>query len=602
MPDRPWYFLTMFHFNAKHNKQIGLILFSVVSILSSIANLNIATFQDSSLAEPFLLVIVSGLLVIQIVKVKIQSSINLSELVCFLFSVYIILKNLLINTFDVSSISYLLFFIILYYGLITFFIINNILAYSFILLLPTGIILLTYLAFAIYHCNFQKETLTNFFFPNKSIFSILLASQIAFVLPLYLNYKNKIGSLKVVNCFFSIIISTSVLLIAFTQGRAGWLGLVVALSYIAYQYLPMLRKRIVLYPVLVAFLLLSAVLFSYKSDSSNGRLLIYKISAGMLKDNWLFGIGHGQFKVQYNQYQAKYFASHNIDSKEALLADNIFYAFNDLLQAVIENGIIIFMFLMAMIFLLLMQIKNTKINSNNKHLFTASVASLICILTGSLFSYPLQIFPIAVQAILCLSIINSLSQTRTKKINLFKTSSYILKLALVILNIFLIISFYFYFNYKTKSNEAIKLKRGGFKQKAIEAYKDLRSSQFMDDDALYSYAQELHYSNQLQQAKEVIDKAKKYYTSNEVYKLSAAIEKELRNYSQAEKDYKAAIYMVPNRMLSRKNLLEFYLERKDTVNAIYWSNSIINMPVKFPSQITKNIQQNTIEILLELSR
>ena len=49
----------------------------------------------------------------------------------------------------------------------------------------------------------------------------------------------------------------------------------------------------------------------------------------MLKDNWLWGIGHGQFKAKYNEYQAAYFSSHSIDSKEAVLADNSIYAFND---------------------------------------------------------------------------------------------------------------------------------------------------------------------------------------------------------------------------------------------------------------------------------
>ena len=49
-------------------------------------------------------------------------------------------------------------------------------------------------------------------------------------------------------------------------------------------------------------------------------------------------------------------------------------------------------------------------------------------------------------------------------------------------------------------------------------------------------------------------------------------------------------------------LLNFYLERKDTANAIYWANSITNMPVKIPSKTTSSIQQNVKEILLKLNR
>ena len=105
----------------------------------------------------------------------------------------------------------------------------------------------------------------------------------------------------------------------------------------------------------------------------------------------------------------------------------------------------------------------------------------------------------------------------------------------------------------------------------------------------------------MEKAAKILSIGKRYYSSNEVYKLSASIENELQNYAQAEKDYKTVIYMVPNRMISRSNLLDFYIERKDTANAIYWANSIIHMPVKIPTNNTEIIQQKTKEILSQLN-
>jgi hypothetical protein len=58
--------------------------------------------------------------------------------------------------------------------------------------------------------------------------------------------------------------------------------------------------------------------------------------------------------------------------------------------------------------------------------------------------------------------------------------------------------------------------------------------------------------------------------------------------------------MVPNRMLSRKNLLDFYIERKDTINALYWANSIVNMPVKVRSNITDQLQEKAKLTLKQL--
>jgi len=173
---------------------------------------------------------------------------------------------------------------------------------------------------------------------------------------------------------------------------------------------------------------------------------------------------------------------------------------------------------------------------------------------------------------------------------------------LLSLSVLLSVHFAFYFNYKTKCYQAFELNRTGFKQKAFEKYKELNSAYIKDGHVLYFYAQELYYRNQLQEALQVLSKAKMYYCNHEVYKLSAAIENELQNFTAAVKNYKTAIYMVPNRMISRADLLDFYLERKDTANAIFWANSILNMPVKIPSIITRNIQLKIKKELAQLSK
>lgn len=553
--------------------------------------------QTAIVTESLLLLLISVLLLLVFIKNKTLSFAGPSELTFLGFVVYIIIKSVLTNAFDISSTSYLLFVVLLYYGCKSFFTENINLCCSTILAVAAGMILLVYLIFAVYHCYFKNGQLTDFYMPNKSIFGVLLAAQMAFALPLFL--YNKSRSVKLLRWPFITVFLGCLVLLLYTKGRAGWLGLLLVLVYIVYQHQAALRKKkIILYSATPLISLTFYLLFIYKPGSSGGRMVIYKIAAAMFNNNWLWGIGHGQFKVRYNEYQAAYFALHNIDSKEALLADNTFYAFNDFFQVAIENGVVAFLIFIAAIFLLIRQIKRTAINNANQHLLTASIACLICISTGSLFSYSLQIFPVTVQVILCLAIINSFSPQQS--VLFIQSNKKITKAVLLSINILLLIHFSFYFEYSYKSNYAFELKRSGFKQAAKEQYADLSKCYIKDGGVWFQYAQELYYTNQLIKAKQIISVAKKYYCSNQVYKLAAAIENDLHNYEQAEKNYQTAVFMVPNKMMSRNDLLEYYLQRKDTANAIYWAGSVINMPVKIPSALTENIRVKAKAILSSL--
>ncbi|MDQ6610490.1 MAG: O-antigen ligase family protein, partial [Bacteroidota bacterium] len=501
--------------------------------------------------ESFLFLFISvALIILGALNYKISIAITKFEFFCIVFILYLVLRSLFTYQFDISFISYLLFLAILYFGLKAFFLKNRI-TVSLILFFAAVIILLIYIIFAI--CYFYNDTdrITNQYLQNKSIFSILLASQIALAIPLCLYFKAKKPSLRFVCWILLGVIVSATGLLGLTNGRSGWLGFSLAIFYIAYHYLNNRRfKKAILYFALPAGILFLVLLVWYKQGSSNGRLLIYKVSAGMLKDHWIFGIGSGQFKVQYNQSQAAYFATHSIDSKEALLADTTFYAFNDFFQFIIENGLPGFLILVAVMFVLVQQIKQTVLKPENKHLFIASTASFICIVTGSLFSYPLQIFPIVFQAVVCLSIIGSFPSGSGLKIDFLKNVK-IPGIVLLLIGVCLCIQFYFYFQFSRKSLQAFELGRSGFKQRAIEKYKELNDAIIKDGNVLYLYAQQLYYSNQPGYAAQVLSNAKNYYCSNNVYKLSAEIENELKHYSQAEKDYQTAVYMVPNRMLSR---------------------------------------------------
>lgn len=438
--------------------------------------------------------------------------------------------------------------------------------------------------------SFNTEK-TNLFFglDNNSIYSILIASQLAFAIILlicYYNYK-KVNFLFIV---FSVSSFFALVLLVYLKGRAAWLGVFVSLLFIInskYELSKKIKKVIRFSPILI--LLFIVGLFFYKKGSSNGRLLIYKISFKILTDNPIFGAGIGQFKVNYNNYQAAYFATNSIDSKEALLANNTFYAFNDYYEFLIENGIVGFSVLLLISFLFYKKVKETVFTEAQKPIATAAIASILCILTSALFSYPLQILPIIIQFLLCSTIlvwfiIANITTTTPLQKKLQKA---------LVIGLLAVFGIYqsFQFAYKSKSENALELSRTGYKKDALQLYSELSSSNFNDGNDMFLYAKELYNVGQVIKAKEVLNIAKTKISFNEVYKFSATIETELKYYKNAEADLKKVVFMIPNRMQPRYNLMEFYLAQKDTANAAYWANSIINMPVKIPSETTRSIQQ-----------
>lgn len=231
------------------------------------------------------------------------------------------------------------------------------------------------------------------FFPNNSLFGILIASQFAFVAPfinsLIENHKtadlNK-TILKLVTIAFCAFV-----LIA-TAGRAGLAGFAIALLIMnlkRFWKLPRLKKIII---IISSILFLCLLLFA-KPDSSKGRLLIYKVVLNeMPASQMISGIGFGEFKNQYNHFQSVYFSNHSIDSSEALLADNTYFAFNDPFQLIIELGIFGFIiFFIFFIFLLKRFISDFKIDFFGNDYLKGAYMTVFCFLIGSLFSYPFHI-------------------------------------------------------------------------------------------------------------------------------------------------------------------------------------------------------------------
>lgn len=157
----------------------------------------------------------------------------------------------------------------------------------------------------------------------------------------------------ILNCFlivFALFLAGS---------RAAWLSALVVLICMLLPCIPVLKKwiagffnvtsqiyffndlskRVLLIVALILLIVgMSMGLYNLRPASVNGRLLIWKSTIQMIKDNLLTGVGVGQFSANYMNYQAGYLQS-KPDLQESQLADNNVFAFNEYLRGISEMGI-----------------------------------------------------------------------------------------------------------------------------------------------------------------------------------------------------------------------------------------------------------------------
>src|SRR5690606_10607931 len=98
----------------------------------------------------------------------------------------------------------------------------------------------------------------------------------------------------------------------------------------------------------------------------------------------LTGVGFDRFKAHYMNYQAAYFMEAT-DADESLVADNSYYAFNEFLQFIVEEGWLGGLMLMGLVYLIF----KIKPKDEYRSLHQVVISGLIAIAVFALFSYPM---------------------------------------------------------------------------------------------------------------------------------------------------------------------------------------------------------------------
>lgn len=388
------------------------------------------------------------------------------------------------------------------------------------------------------------------------------------------------------------ILSFVILLIAIvlSASRSGIVVLIVLSLFYIYR---VFNFRISSSAKLIRFLLsliiiigiITFSLYKLKKDSADGRMLIWTVSSGMIKEEPFLGQGINMFVVNYMPHQAKYFQENN-NSVFEFLADNINHPFNEYLLLVIERGFI------GLLLLIIIVISLFKILRKEKSFLSiVPLWGLLALAVFSLFSYPMKYS--FVWIILCLNLALLIQNVNSKwKIN-YSICFFTGFLAIFTLVIASLLGLWEY-QWNWIATKSLR----GRTQEMIPEYKNLYQKMKDNGLFLYNYAAELNYIKEYEKSLEIIDECEKRFNDYDVQMLKAENYLSLKKYDEAEKYFIYASEMCPVRFIPLNKLFIIYhfTDQKDKM--LEMAKTIVVKPVKVPSSKINHIKEDAKDVLI----
>lgn len=220
-------------------------------------------------------------------------------------------------------------------------------------------------------------------FMNPSVWGNYVALLAVVSMGMIFQERNQRRVIVVISCFLLFLF-----LLWQSDSRTGWLAALSGCGYIGYrmvgeQWRKAVHGRAVKILFLFIFVCVSVAFYGYKKDSSDGRLLIWRVSADMVKEAPCWGMGVNGFQKNYMMFQAAYLEQHPDCNWCGLAGDSIF-AFNEYLRWLVEHGI----FVTFLLGIISAYVFRNKMYICKKESTTPSKAVLLAWGILALFSYP----------------------------------------------------------------------------------------------------------------------------------------------------------------------------------------------------------------------
>jgi len=356
-----------------------------------------------------------------------------------------------------------------------------------------------------------------------------------------------------------------------SDSRAGILAIaVVSVLYLCSRYTH-IRKSVVV-AMCIGLLTMLIALFLLKIDSSLGRMQIWQVCIMMLLKNPMFGGGAGFFLSQYMIFQGNALSADS-GCYWPFLADNVIHPFNEYLYVAVQYGAIgVILVIISMFFLL-----------KNKRWATVQGLCVLSLAVFACFSYPMR-YPF-VWAVLAYAIIDyNTGRCIFIRMNWCLRSS----IAVVVIVICAISVQDAIFEYRWSAVAGT----WNFKsqEQTVLEYKNLYSCWNGNPLFLYNYGRVLGVYGEYEESNMILNECTDYFHDYDIHMAMGENYRNLNDFGNAERCYKMALNMCPNRFLPMYKLMAMYDAYGQDELAKSMAQSIIEKPIKIPSEIVSQIK------------
>ena len=566
-------------------KGIFLVIFCISIFLFTRSNgYNILPFSNNIML--YLYSVIGSIVILYLSTSRIK--LKAIDILCLVYFIYNLLWLLVTSKTKNIETIYLFFFLAMLYINI-----RNIssIYYKYILYSFPFIVISHFIYYICwenpYYFLYEHKGVFTGFLHNSGLWGEFVAMTLICNIGLiHLNKKSKKTSTLLI--FVSFIVS---FMLYESDSRASWLsfaiGILTFFSPLIIKHLPksiIIRTGSLLILICLCTYLISG-LYSYKKDSADGRILIWKISLEMVKDKPILGYGFDGFRKNYMNYQAAYLQEKQLPETINNLADDNHHAFNEFLRIIIEQGIIG----VIILFIFLTTIGYT-IYKYKLYIDTVSrtiISCLTALLFFSFFSYPLSTFHInALIVILLAGLACSSQDTPIWKLQIRSIS------LIIPYSIIFFISSVYLFSYSKANSDWLNTLKGVYTNDNIleEARKKLSGNPYF----LSTYGKYLNKKKRYSKAASILSQSIKEYPSYYTVMELGISYKAQKKYTEAMHCFYKAMHMIPHKIKPLYFMMELYYDQKDYKSAIQLSNRILCTQPKIRSSELNIILKRTI--------